>query len=90
MERIKNQKYILVCLFIQSELTVVHGTSGKEPTANAGDVRDRGSIPEWGRSPRGGHGNPTPVFLPGESHGQMALEGCSPWCHKELDTTEVT
>ena len=33
---------------------------------------------------------PTPVFLPGESHGQRSLAGYSPQCHKELDTTEVT
>ena len=26
--------------------------------ANAGDIRDVGSIPELGRSPGGGHGNP--------------------------------
>ena len=31
---------------------------GKETTYNAGDARDMGSIPELGRSPRGGHGNP--------------------------------
>ena len=31
---------------------------------------------------------PTPVFLPGESHGQERLAGCNPWGHKELDTTE--
>ena len=31
---------------------------------------------------------PTPVFLPGESHGQRSLEGHSPWDHKETDTTE--
>ena len=29
----------------------------KNPAANAGDVRDVGPIPEWGRSPEGGHGN---------------------------------
>ena len=29
----------------------------KNMLANAGDVRDRGSIPGLGRSPRGGHGN---------------------------------
>ena len=34
------------------------GISGKEPPANAGDLRDAGSIPGSGRSPRGGHGNP--------------------------------
>ena len=30
----------------------------KNPPTNAGDVRDMGSIPEWGRSLGGGHGNP--------------------------------
>ena len=30
----------------------------------------------------------TPVFLPGEFHGQKSLAGYSPWGHKELDTTE--
>ena len=30
----------------------------KNPTANAGDIRDVGSIPGLGRSPGGGHGNP--------------------------------
>ena len=30
----------------------------KNPAANAGDVRDKGSIPGLGRSPGGGHGNP--------------------------------
>ena len=34
------------------------GSSGKEPTANAGDVRNRSSIPESGRSPGGGHESP--------------------------------
>ena len=31
---------------------------------------------------------PTPVFLPGESHGQRSLAGDSPWGHKESDITE--
>ena len=31
---------------------------------------------------------PTPVFLPGESHGQRSLANYSPWGHKELDMTE--
>ena len=33
---------------------------------------------------------PTPVLLPGKSHGWRSLEGCSPWGHKKSDTTEVT
>ena len=32
--------------------------------------------------------HPTPVLLPGKSHGQTSLEGCSPWDRKESDTTE--
>ena len=31
---------------------------------------------------------PTPVLLPGESHGQRSLAGCSPQGRKQLDTTE--
>ena len=31
---------------------------------------------------------PTPVFLPGESHGQRTLIGYSPWGRKESDMTE--
>ena len=31
---------------------------------------------------------PTPVLLPGKSHGWRSLVGCSPWGRKELDTTE--
>ena len=31
---------------------------------------------------------PTPVFLPGEFHGQKSLEGYSLWGLKELDRTE--
>ena len=33
---------------------------------------------------------PTPVFWPGEFHGQRNLAGYSLWGHKESDTTEVT
>ena len=38
------------------------GTSGKEPTANARDLRDTGSIPGSGRSSREGDGNPLQYF----------------------------
>ena len=33
---------------------------------------------------------PTPVFLPGKSHGQRSPAAYSPWGHRELDTTEHT
>ena len=35
-----------------------------------------------------GKWQPTPVFLPGESHGRRSLVGYSPWGRKELDMTE--
>ena len=60
----------------------------KNTPANAGDVRDTGSIPGSGKSPGGWQA--TPVFLPGKSHGQRALAGYSPWVTGELDTTEAT
>ena len=39
------------------------------------------------RSPRR-QWHPTPVLLPGKSHGRRSLVGCSPWGLEELDTTE--
>ena len=32
--------------------------------------------------------HPTPVLLPGKSHGRRSLVGCSPWGRQELDMTE--
>ena len=55
---------------------------------NAGDMRDAGSIPGSGRFSWRRAWQPTPVFLPGESHGQRSLAGYSPWGHTESDTTE--
>ena len=34
--------------------------------------------------------HPTPVLLPGKSHGRRSLVGCSPWGCEESDSTEVT
>ena len=48
-------------------------------------------VPSPGREdfPGGGHGDPTPVFLPGERHGLRSLAGYDPQGLKESDTTEV-
>ena len=48
-------------------------------------IEDTGSIPGPGRSPGEENGQPTPVFLPGKSHGQRSLAGYSPWGHRESD-----
>ena len=55
----------------------------KNHPASAGDVRDMGLIFELGRSPGGGHGQPTLVFFTRESHGQRNLVGYRPKCHKK-------
>ena len=60
----------------------------KNPPASAGDVRDTGSIPGLGRFPPRRALQPTPVFLPGKSHGQRSLVDYSPCGHKESDMTE--
>ena len=54
------------------------GAVVKNLPANAGDIRDMGSIPESGRPSGEGHGNPVQYSLPGESHGQRSLAGYSP------------
>ena len=60
------------------------GSVVKNLPACAGDT---GSIPGLGRSLGERKWQPTPVFLPGKSHGQESggYSSCSP---KELDTTE--
>ena len=60
----------------------------KNPSASAGDIRGMGLIPGLGRFPQRRAWQPTPVFLPGESHGQRSLAGYSPWSHKGSDVTE--
>ena len=54
------------------------GTSVEEPTTNSGDVREAGLVPGSGRSSGGWEWQPTPVFFPGESHGQRSLAGYGP------------
>ena len=60
----------------------------KNPTANAGDTRDAGSIPRLGIFPWGRKWQPTPVFLPGKFRGQRNLVGYSPRGHKESNMIE--
>ena len=67
------------------------GASGRDPTCQCGKtIRDTSSVPRSGRSLRGRTWQPTPVFLPGESHGQRSLAGYSPWGHRESDTAKAT
>ena len=59
----------------------------KNSFANDGDT---GFDPWVGKIPWRRAWRPTPVSLPGESHGQRRLVGCSPWGLRESDVTEAT
>ena len=61
----------------------------KSLSANAGDIRDLGSIPGSGRSLKEGMAIHSSI-LPGEFHGQKSLVGNSPQGCRESDTSEVT
>ena len=54
------------------------GSSGKEPTYQCRRLKRHVFHPWVGRIPWRRAWQPTPVFLPGESHGHRSLEGCSP------------
>ena len=59
----------------------------KNPSANAGDTRDLGSIPGSGRVRGVRSGNHSGI-LAGKFHGRGSLAGYSLWGRKELDTIE--
>ena len=66
------------------------GSSGKEPTCPCRRPKRHRFYPWMGKTPWRRKWQPTPVFLPGEPHGQRSLADCSPWSCKESDTTKVT
>ena len=90
----KKQQVILWAdwkFWLNGESKYIWGASQVVPVvknlpANAGDTRDMDSI----------HGQEdpleegTPVFLPGESHGQMILVDYNPKSHNDLDMSEAT
>ena len=66
------------------------GTSGKEPSCQCRKCKRLGFDFWIGKIPWRRAQQPTPVFLPGESHRQRSLAGCSPEGCKELGKTEAT
>ena len=63
------------------------GFVGKESACKAGGTGDAGSIPGWGRSPGGGHGNPFQHSCLENPHGQRSLVGLKSK-GSQRDTTE--
>jgi len=64
------------------------GASGKEPAGQCRRLKRHGFNPWVRKIPWRRAGQPTPVFLPGESHGLRSLVGYSPRGHTELDMTQ--
>ena len=64
------------------------GASGKESAHQCRWCKRQGFNPLVGKIPWRRKWQPTPVFLPGKSHGLRSLAGYSPWGHKELDVTD--
>ena len=60
------------------------GASGKEPTCQCRRPKRLGFDPWAGKIPWRRKWQPTPVFLPRESHGQKSLKGYSPRGHKRV------
>ena len=61
---------VCVCVRERERKGFPGGSDGKESACSTGDLS---LIPELGRSPGKGQWQLTPVFLPGESHGQWSL-----------------
>ena len=64
------------------------GSAYKESACSTGDTGDADSTSEFRRSSWRRKWQPTPVFLPGEPHGQRSLAAYSPKGCKESDTIE--
>ena len=75
-------------IFKQGGLT--QWLSGKESTCNAGATGETGLIPEPGRSPGEGSGNPFQYSCLENSHGQRRWAGYNPWGRKDSDMTKAT
>ena len=80
------QKLEEICLLVG----LPSGTSDKEPACQCRRLK-RHRFDSWvGKIPWRRAWQPSPVLLPGESHGQRSLADCSPWGRKESDMTSST
>ena len=89
------RKLILTILWVmcrnkQTRAPEQSDARGKEPSCQGRRCKRRRFDPWVGTIPWRRAWQPTPVFLPGDSHGQRSLAGCGSEGHKESDTTEAT
>ena len=84
-EPLQEENYFwLAAYFFQASLVACSAGD----TVQCPAVRRHRFDPCVGKIPQRRKWQPTPVFLPGGSHGQRSLRVCSPWGRKELDETE--
>ena len=83
------QQSVLLKKKILNYFSLDGGASGKEPTCRCRGLKRHWFNPWVGKIPWRRKYKPTPVFLPGESHGQRSLVGYTLQGCKELDTTEA-
>ena len=76
-----NSKFPLATYFMWASLVA-------QMVKNLPAIQETGFIPWVGKIPWRREWQPTPVFLPGESHGQRYVVGHPPWGCKESDLTE--
>ena len=81
--------FFLFFFFFQALTTFKYRVSLVAQTVKRLSAFERLGFDTWvGKIPWRRKWQPTPVHLPGKYHGQRSLVGCSPWGHKESDTTE--
>ena len=73
---------------ITSNMGLSRRHSGTESAWQCRSCKRCGFNPCTRKIPSSRKWQPTPVILPVKFHGQRSLEGYSPWCCKESDTTE--
>ena len=83
-------KYNFITTLLNHILNFPSGVSGKQPVRQCRRCRRHWSNPCIEKMPWRRAWQLTPVFLPGESHGQRSLACYGPYGPKELDTTEAT
>ena len=83
---LQRQTFVCACS-VMSDSLFPRWLSGNESTCQCGR---RGCGPWVGKIPWRRKWQPTPVFLPGKSHGQRSLAGYSPWDLKRVRLDLVT
>ena len=82
--KIRGQQIQFKGIMEASQVTLVV----KEPARQCRRHKRQGFDPCVEKIPWRRAQQPTPILLPGESHGQRSLAGCSSWGHKEWGTSE--